>query len=369
MSNAVSIASATSSSANSSRIKSKEVDFTEQLAKSKAPPKRRRNRMDEREAEVKVSDQGSDLADIDEVEESLNEVSDSSLSQPSPRRLRSKETACDQGKKKTPVVNVGTGLQRIMTRSQRRVSDSTRTLLERSAWELSGQMQKKDSLEEEANALERREDEGSQEGESDEEGEETGEENEDGKEDGDRAKNDVEEMDVVEDDEDDEEEEEINSTILQVEDEADELVSSASTTSLMSQSRRTPLRKRLRPRTRNGSLNLDDSNVEDVGEEDGGELTCSEEREVVDEIRVDREESMDVDEIIAAKPLDEYVEIETGEEDIGEEDSETGDDEEVGGDTDSEIDIDVDVETDKVMEEEGVYAFGASSFAYELISV
>jgi len=340
--------------------------------------------MDERKAEVKVSDEGSDLADIDEVEESLNDVSDGSLSQPSPRRLRSKETASDQGKEKIPVVNVGARSQRMITRSQRRVSDSrnvkrvTRSS-RRGVWELSGQVQRKDSLEEQANTLEIRGDEESEESESEEEGEEageeTGEEDEDGKEDGDRAKNDAEEVDVEEeekdddDDEEEEEEREINLSILQVEDETDELVSSASTTPLMSQSRRTPLRKRLRPRTRNACLTLDDSAVEDGSEEDEGETTCSEEREVADEIRVYGEESMDVDETAAAKPqklkTDRIVgENKTAEEDIGEEDSETREEEEVGGDT-----VDADGGTDKVMKKEGVYAFGASSFAYELISV
>ena len=372
MSYAASIASATSSSAHGSRIKFKQVDFTEQIVKSKAPTKRRRNRMDEQEAEVKVPDQGSDLAGIDQVEESLNDVSDGSLSQSSPQRLRSK-AACDQGKEKTPAVNVEARSQRMITRSQRRVNDSrnvkraTRTLSKRGVWELSGQVQIKDSLEEEANTLERRGDDGSEEGESKEErkdaGEETGEEG--GKEDGDRTKNNAEEADVVDEDE----EEEVNISILQVEDEADELVSSASTTPLMSQRHRTPLRKRLRPRTRNGSLTLDDSD----GGEDEGETTCSEEREVADEVWVNGE-SMDVDETTAAKPwklkADRIVDKnETAEEDIGEEDSETGEEEEVGGDTDSEVDVDTDGETDKVMEEEGVNTFGASSFAYELISV
>jgi len=338
--------------------------------------------MDEQEAEAKVPDQGSDLTGIDQVEESLNGVSDGSLSQSSPQRLRSK-AACDQGKEKTPVVNVEARSQRMITRSQRRVNDSrnvkraTRTLSKRGVWELSGQVQIKDSLEEEANTLERRGDDENEEGESKEErkdaGEEAGEEG--GKEDGDRAKNDAEEADVVDEDEDEdedeEEEEEVNISILQVEDEADELVSSASTTPLMSQRHRTPLRKRLRPRTRNGSL--DDNDVEDGGEEDEGETTCSEEREVADEVWVNGE-SMDVDETTAAKPwklkADRIVdENGTAEEDIGEEDSETGEEEEVGGDTDSEIDVDTDGETDKVMEEEGVYAFGAPSFAYELISV
>jgi len=129
----------------------------------------------------------------------------------------------------------------------------------------------------------------------------------------------------------------------------------------------------LRSRTRNGNLTLDNSDVEDGGEEDEGETTCSEEREVADEVWVNGE-SMDVDETTAAKPwklkADRIVdENETAEEDIGEEDSETGEEEEVGGDTDSEIDVDTDGETDKVLVEEGVYIFGASSFAYELISV
>jgi len=348
--------------------------------------------MDEQEAEVKVPDQGSDLAGIDQVEESLNDVSDGSLSQSSPQRLRSK-VACNQGKEKTPVVNMEVRSQRMITRSQRRVNDSrnvkraTRILSKRGVWELSSQVQRKDSLEEEANILERRGDDGSEESESKEERkdaeEETGEEG--GKAAGDRTKNDAEEVDVVDEDEDDdeddddededdeEEEEEVNISILQMEDEADELVSSASTTPLMSQRHRTPLRKCLRSRTRNGNLTLDDSDVEDGGEEDEGETTYSEEREVADEVWVNGE-SMDVDETTAAKPwelkADRIVdENETAEEDIGEEDSETGEEEEVGGDTDSEIDVDTDGETDKVLVEEGVYTFGASSFAYELISV
>jgi len=378
MSCAASIASATSSSASGSKIKFKEVDFIEQIVKSKAPTKRRQNRMDEQEAEVKVPE--SDLVDIDEVEESLNDVSDGSLSQPSPQRLRNK-AACNQGKEKTPIVNVEARSQRIITRSQTRVNVSrnvkraTHTLSKRGVWESSGQVQRKVSLEEEANTLERRGDDGGEEGEKKEErkeaGEETGEE--DGKEDGDRVENDAEEANVVDEDED-EDEEEVNISILQVEDEADELVSSASTTLLMSQRRSTPLRERLRPRIKNGTLTLDDSDVEDGGEEDEGETTCSEEREVADEVWVNGEESMDVDETTAAKPrklkTDRIVdENEIAEEDIGEEDSETEEEEEVGGDTDSEIDVDADGETNKAMEEEGVYAFGASSFACELMSV
>lgn len=372
MSRTAFISSTTPSSANSSKTKYKQVEFNEQVVKSKAPTKRRlRNRVHEREAGVKVSEEGSDLADIDEVEGSLNggSICDS-RSQPSPRRLRSKEKTCDQGKEKTLDVRS----QRMETRSQRKVSGSREKRVSRTppskrgvGGSESGQVQRKeeDSLEEdgvEANVSGGKEDERGGESESEEDEEEAGQEEEDGQEDG----------DGVEDDGNEEEGEEggIDTSIIQGKDEADELVSSTSTTSLIPRSSRTPLRKR--SRIRNGDTTPDDGDVEDEGE---GEMADSEEREVVDEIQGNGEESANVDEDVAAGSeneaaisqtlktcgvVDEDVEMETVEEDIGEEDSETSEEE---GDTDSELDVDVEGETDEdeVMDEEGAYVFGASS--------
>lgn len=361
MSRTAFISSTTPSSANSSKTKYKQVEFNEQVVKSKAPTKRRlRNRVHEREAGVKVSEEGSDLADIDEVEGSLNggTICDS-RSQPSPRRLRSKEKTCDQGKEKTLDVRS----QRMETRSQKKVSGSREKRVSRTSpskrgvgGSESGQVQRKE------------EDERGGESESEEDEEEAGQEDEDG----DVVKSDSkEDGDGVEDGGNEEEGEEggIDTSIIQGKDEADELVSSTSTTSLIPRSRRTPLRKR--SRIRNGDTTPDDGDVEDEGE---GEMADSGEREVVDEIQGNGEESVNVDEDVAAGSeneaaisqtlktcgvVDEDVEMETVEEDIGEEDSETGEE----GDTDSELDVDVEGETDEdeVMDEEGAYVFGASS--------
>ena len=370
MSRTAFISSTTPSSANSSKTKYKQVEFNERVVKSKAPTKRRlRNRVHEREAGVKVSEEGSDLADIDGVEGSLNggTICDS-RSQPSPRRLRSKEKTCDQGKEKTLDVRS----QRMETRSQRKVSGSREKRVSCTPSKRgvggseSGQVQRKE------------EDERCGEIESEEDEEEAGQEEEDGQEDedGDVMKSDSkEDGDGVEDDGNEEEGEEgeeggIDTSIIQGKDEADELVSSTSTTSLIPRSRRTPLRKH--SRIRNGDTTPDDGDVEDEGE---GEMADSEEREVVDEIQGNGEESANVDEDVAAGNeneaaisqtlktcgvVDEDVEMETVEEDIGEEDSETGEEE---GDTDSELDVDVEGETDEdeVMDEEGAYVFGASS--------
>ncbi|KAL9715431.1 hypothetical protein Ac2012v2_002094 [Leucoagaricus gongylophorus] len=353
MSRTAFISSTTPSSANSSKTKYKQVEFNDQVVKSKAPTKRRlRNRVHEREAGVKVSEEGSDLADIDEVEGSLNggTICDS-RSQPSPRRLRSKEKTCDQGKEKTLDVRS----QRMETRSQKKVSGSREKRVSRTSpskrgvgGSESGQVQRKE------------EDERGGESESEEDEEEAGQEDEDG----DMVKSDSkEDGDGVEDGGNEEEGEEggIDTSIIQGKDEADELVSSTSTTSLIPRSRRTPLRKR--SRIRNGDTTPDDGDVEDEGE---GEMADSEEREVVDEIQGNGEESANVDEDVAAGSeneaaisqtlktcgvVDEDVEMETVEEDIGEEDSETGEEE---GDTDSELDVDVEGETDEdeVMDEE-----------------
>lgn len=383
-----SISSTTPTSADSKsgkgKAKSKQVEFSEQVeVKLKTPSKRRlrdrkHEREREREARAKLVEDESDLTDVDEVEQSLHGAANGdNRPQPSPRRLRSKDKEADQGRRETSDADTPRAERyRAAVRPSKdpkgRQKKAARIppLKRAVSWARRGRAPRKEENgeeEDEANAhLSDREEEEEEEDQGEDGAEqvvddEEEEEEEEGTE------------DAVEEDED-EDEEEIDADSGQGEDEVDELLSSASNTPPMSQSRQTPLRKRLRPRARNGSTTPDDGDIEDEGEEDAEETGAGDEEiEAVEEIQDSGEENEDADEETKADSEDESmtvgprklrsgkvvgdedIDMETAEEDIGEEDSETGEEEEeVEADAGSEIDVDAEGETDEdeVMEEE-----------------
>ncbi|KAJ3554978.1 hypothetical protein NP233_g12312 [Leucocoprinus birnbaumii] len=353
VSTTTSIPSTTPTSADSKsgrgKSKSKQVEFNEQVdVKLQTPSKRRlRDRKQEREksreARAGLLEDESDLTDVDEVGLSLHRTANGdSRPQPSPRRLRSKDKESDRGKGKTSDADTPRA-ERQLTRSSKpsrgRQKKVTRIppLTKGVHRGRKGRMQKEEEGDEEQlGGEEEVEEAASEEIGDEEEGEE--EEEEEG---GGRGRG---------------------------------------------------RGKRLRPRTRNGSTTPDDGDVEDEGEEDdaesevvedeeleaveetqeSGEENDEAEEEVEEEAEEDAEEdaeavggdedSMNVAErrkLRSGKLVgDEDVEMETAEEDIGEEDSETGEEEEeeeeAEVDAGSEIDMDAEGETDEdeVMEEE-----------------
>lgn len=354
-----------------------------------------RKREREREASTKLSDKESDLTDVDELERSIRLAQDGTgQPQLSPRRLRSKDRV--SGGKGAKLASAGKN--EISSRQQRKATIPARQSKRRP--EILEKDEQEEDTEErdqllDSEELEEVESEGEEEGEG---GEQEGEY-----------------------DEDEREEAEI-----------DELVSSTSATPPRSIGRRTPLRKRLRPRTRNGSAAPDDGDIEDEGEEDedededeegnGGSQEDEEgqdsegEKEADDEDDVSEHEDDGTNAVTPRKLRSgrvvgdgEDVEMETAEEDIGEEDSETGEEEaeadeaegeDGDGDNDdegegegeedveeeedaeeaeedievntaSDIEVDAEGETDdeQVMEEEGAFNEAHLMFVHVLMSV
>ncbi|KAF9447875.1 hypothetical protein P691DRAFT_87251 [Macrolepiota fuliginosa MF-IS2] len=343
--------------------KSKQVEFSRDVVdQPKSPPSKRRlrerAREREREARARLLEEESDLTDVEEVGQSIRAARvGTNLPQISPRRLRSKDKEAGKGKGKVSGVNT------VKERRNRKSVDIEETVDD------AGDRRKRvapvrktnpeiQSLKEEDNSDE-------QEGEDEDDEDELSDE---------------EEMEEEEEEAQEEEEGEEHTDEDPQEEEVDELVSSASATPPMSQCRRTPLRKRLRPRTRNGSAAPDDGDIEDEGEEDeeGAKETeeageSGEETESGEEVENGEEdpegeedaEGSEDEATIAVEPRklrsgkvvgdEEDVEMETVEEDIGEEDSETGEEEEAEElEIASEIDVDAEGETDEdeIMEEE-----------------
>lgn len=184
-----------------------------------------------------------------------------------------------------------------------------------------------------------------------------------------------EEDQLVEEEEDDEDEEVGEDQDLEEEEEVDELVSSASITPPHSIGRRTPLRRRLRPRRTQPTSTRSDNDAADEGDDEGeGEP----EEEIEDEVQYEDEEVEEEDEPVSSvEPRklrsgkivgEEDVEMEAEEEDVGDEEAEEdgndveedGDDEEDAedeveedGDVEAEdVDVDADGDTDETMEED-----------------
>lgn len=186
-----------------------------------------------------------------------------------------------------------------------------------------------------------------------------------------------EEDQLVEEEEGDEDEEAGEDQDLEEEEEVDELVSSASITPPHSIGRRTPLRRRLRPRRTQPTSARSDNDAADEGDDEGEEEPEEAiEEEVVDEDEEVEEEDEPVGSIEPRKLRsgkvvgEEDVEMEDEEEDAGDEEEaeedgndveEDGDDEEDaedeveedGGVEAEDVDVDADGDTDETMEEDG----------------
>jgi hypothetical protein len=198
-----------------------------------------------------------------------------------------------------------------------------------------------------------------------------------------------EEDQLVEEEEGDEDEKAGEDQDLQEEEEVDELVSSASITPPHSIGRRTPLRRRLRPRRTQPTSTRSDNDAANEGDDEGeGEPEEAIEEEVQDEDEEEEDEpvgSIEPRKLRSGKIVgEEDVEMEDEEEDVGDEEAEEdGNDVEEDGDGEEDaadevdgediedegdgedaedevdgieaedVDIDADGDTDETMEEDG----------------
>jgi hypothetical protein len=315
----------------------------------------------------------SDLTELEELEESLRLGSSkqASAAQPSPRRLRSKDrqqtsgeistlshpqrrptaTRRDQDAKNDFKSNKANGLKK------------TRVLPTRKA-KYRGEDTKEEDAEDELSEDIDAEESGSQDLDAEESSSQDGE-----------AEDQMEEG---------EEDEDAISKESSSEEEIDELASATSSPS----TRRTPLRKRLRPRRKMSSAGPSDGDDEGDGgevqsvvddempdaqddEEDAADMDDAETDTATE--RVDEEETIDVEprklrsgKIVGEEDVEMDNEEDIGEEDEDDEDEEDEEDEDVieaeegegeGGDEDAEGELDEEVMDEEVMDEEGQFMY------------
>ncbi|KAF9469339.1 hypothetical protein BDZ94DRAFT_1293737 [Collybia nuda] len=317
--------------------KGKQVEFSEaieEVGSTKTPSRRGREKEREKEKErqktkererekerIKIRAEESDLTELEDLEQMLGK--------PSPRRLRSKDRGMEVE------LEVGAGASEVHFKK------SLRKTPMRKAKVKMGSLKEDDTEEDEL--------------EEGMEGEEVEEEQEE-----DELLGDDDSNVANDEDEDGVEEEEV-----------DELVSSASATPTPPppfKGRRTPLRRRLRPRTKPVPP-PSDGDDEGGAEEDDGEgenIEDVEGEEGMEEVEDDDDDDDDDDETIAVEPRklrngkivgDEDVEMDE-EEDIGEEDDDEEEDEECEGEGEGEENDeegeDASVELEGEEEDEGV---------------